>query len=168
MIVARAIKPAAFKSSVFREELLKAANEIKGDALADFKKTTANWKNKPKFSAKVLTGASAGGIQIQVATDDAVYGYVDEGTKPHIIRAKTRKGLRFKVGGSPKTEPDIVGTFPGKPGTDWKRKQTVRHPGTKARNFTKHIAKTTQKELARVTKNALARAARRSGNGINN
>ena len=157
MIVVRAIKPATpFKSSVFREELVKAAEEIRKDALADFKKTTANWQDKPKFSSKILTGASAGGIQIQIATDDAVYRFIDEGTK--VRYATMSKDWKSK------TIPDVVGTFPGKGKKLFVNKKRPR-PGIKARKFTKHIAKTTQKELARVTKNALARAARRSGHG---
>jgi hypothetical protein len=157
MIVIRAIKGAPFKSSVFREEIIKAANEIKDDALADFKKTTANWTHKPKFSSKILTGASAGGVQVQVATDDAIYRYIDEGTK---VRYAT-----MSKDWESKTEPDVVGTFPGKGRRLFINKKRPR-PGIKARKFSKNIAKTTQKELARVTKNALARAARRSGHGI--
>lgn len=170
MIVFRKIKQGKpFQSSVFREELIAAAKEIKKEMIADYKKTYVNWKHKPTFSSKILTGASAGGVQIQVATDDAVYGYVDYGTKPHIIRAKTSRGLRFLgriTKGTPKTQPNVVGTFPGTPGEGWTNKMFVKHLGSKPRNFTKHIAKTAQRELARVTKNALARAARRSGHSV--
>ena len=168
MISARVIKPSKpFQSSIFREEMKKAAETIRKDALADFKKTTANWKHKPKFASKITLGQ--GEITVQVATDDAVYGYVDKGTRPHIIRAKTKRGLLFKGRirkSKPKTIPNVVGSFPGTPGEGWIRKNSVRHPGTKARNFTKHIAKTTKTELQRETKNALARFARRSGHSI--
>ena len=166
MIVARAIKPATpFKSSVFREELLKAAKVIEQDALKDFNKTTANWKHKVVFTGKIeSTGTQS--IKIIISTKDKIWGYVDEGTKPHIIKAKTRRGLLFKAGSKPKTTPDVVGTFPGQTGTDWVNKMQVKHPGTEPRNFTKHIAKTTQSELNREVKNALARAARRSGHSI--
>lgn len=157
MIAARSIKPAKpFQSSVFREEIIKAAKEIEKNALADFKKTVANWQHKPKFSAKILTGAFAGGVQIQAATDDAIYDYIDEGTK--VRYATMSKDWKSK------TEPNVVGTFPGKGKRLFVNKKRPR-PGIKARNFTKHIAKTTKAELARVTKNALARAARRSGHG---
>jgi len=157
MLVLRPIKGKPFQSSIFRKELLKAAKEIKADALADFKKTTANWQHKVKFSSKVDQGGSVGGIRIQIATDDPIYFYIDEGTK---VRYAT-----MSPDWQSKTEPDVVGTFPGKGRRLFVNKKRPR-PGIKARNFTKHIAKTTQKELARVTKNALARAARRSGHGI--
>lgn len=168
MISARVIKPGKpFQSSIFREEMKKAAEAIRKDALADFKKTTATWKHKPKFSSKVMLGQGA--ITVQIETDDAVAKYVDEGTRPHIIRAKTKRGLLFKGRlrrGKPKTIPNVVGSFPSTPGEGWTRKNAVKHPGTKARNFTKHIAKTTKTELQRETKNALARFARRSGHEV--
>jgi len=171
VIAARAIKTSRpFKSEIFRDEMTKAANVIRKDALADFKKTTANWKHKVTFASKVWVGGISKGIEVHVATDDVIYGYVDEGTRPHIIRAKTRNGLRFLgriTRGIPKTQPNVVGTFPGKAGTGWTRKMAVKHPGNKPRNFSKHIAKTTQKELSRETKNALARFTRRTGYEIN-
>lgn len=158
MIVMRAIKPATpFKSSVFREEMLIAAKEIEKQALEDFKRTTATWTDKPKFSVKVDQGASVGGIRIQVATDDAAYNYVDKGTK---VRYATMSKDWVS-----KTEPNVIQAFPGKGKKLFVNKKHPR-PGIKARNFTKIIAKSAKTELARVAKNALARAARRSGHGV--
>lgn len=158
MITIRAIKPAtAFKSSVFREELLAAAKEIEKQAMEDFKRTTATWKHKPKFSAKIDSGASVGGVRIQIATDDPAYNYIDKGTK---VRYATMSN-DWKS----KTEPDVIQSFPGQGRKLFVNKKYPR-PGIKARNFTKIISKTTKAELARVTKNALARAARRCGHGI--
>lgn len=157
MIVARVIKPATpFKSSVFREEILKAAKEIEQDVRKDFEKTTANWKHKVKFKSKVKTVGTQS-VTITVTTDDKIYDYIDRGTK---VRYAT-----MSDDWKSKTEPNIVGTFPGKGRKLFVNKKYPR-PGIKARNFTKHIAKTTQRELARVTKNALARAVRRSGHSI--
>ena len=163
MIVVRVIKPGRpFQSSIFRDEMKKAAETIKKDILTDYKRTYVTWKHKPTFSSKVDVNAQ-NGIRIQVATDNVIYGYVDEGTRPHIIKAKTPRGLLFKTGGQPKTDPNVIQAFPGRSGTDWKNKMQVNHPGTEPRNFTKHIAKTYKPELAREVKNALARFVRRSG-----
>jgi len=144
--------------------MMKAATIIAKDTLNDFKKTTATWRRKPRFASKVTVGN--GEIRIAVGTDDAIYGYVDYGTKPHLIRAKTKYGLRF-LGRTkrpkPKTTPDVVSSEPGEPGEGWTRKDQVHHPGVKARSFSKWIAKIAEKELRRETKNALARFARRSG-----
>ena len=155
MIVTRAVKPGKpFQSSIFRDEMKHAAETIRKDALADFKKTTGNWKHQPKFSSRVIVGSVADGIQIQVGTDDKIWHYLDDGTK-----------VRYAVM-SPdwksKTEPDVVGSFPGRGKRVFINKKRPR-PGIKARNFTKHISKTTMQELQRETKNALARFARRSG-----
>ena len=166
MIAARAIKPSKpFQSSIFRDEMTKAANVIRKDALADFKKTTANWKHKVKFASKVWIGGVSQGIEIQVATDDPVYKYVDEGTKVRYAA--------MSADWKSKTEPNVVGTFPGRgkavfvPSRKRSKHPTGRKmkplPGIVARNFTKHIAATTKKELSRETKNALARFIRRTG-----
>ena len=158
MIAMRSIKPGRpFQSSVFRAETLKAAKKIEKEAKASFEMTVKNWKHKPKFASKTDEGATVGGIRIQVATDDPIYLYVDKGTK--VRYATMSKDWKSK------TEPDVVGTFPGKGRRLFVNKRRPR-PGIKARNFTKHIAKTTKIELDREIKNALARAARRSGHGI--
>lgn len=169
MIVVRAIKPGRpFQSSIFRDEVTRAIQVIEKDALADFHKTTATWNHKPEFESKIQIGQGA--VKMTIGTDDEVYGYVDAGTKPHIIRAKTKRGLRF-LGrtrrSKPKTTPNVVSSVPGQRGEGWTRKDAVKHPGTKARKFSKWIAKTTQKELNREIKNALARFTRRSGYSIN-
>lgn len=89
MIVFRSIKPAKpFKSSIFRDELKTAAAQMEKKILADFEKTTATWEHDVKFKASVEAGAAAGGVGVEVTTKDKVYGYVDEGTRPHIIRPK--------------------------------------------------------------------------------
>ena len=158
VIATRSIKPGTpFKSSIFRDEMKRAAETIRKDALADFKKTTGNWRHKPKFASRVIVGGIAQGIQIQVGTDDKIWHYLDDGTK---VRYAT-----MSADWQSKTEPDVVGSFPGKGKVLFINKKRAR-PGIKARHFTKHISKTVEKELQRETKNALARFARRSGHSI--
>lgn len=158
MIVMRAIKPATpFKSSVFREEMEKTAATIAKDATADFKRTVATWKDKPKFNTVIKTGAAGGGVTITITPDPVTpYLFVDEGTK---VRYAT-----MSPDWKSKTEPNVVQAFPGKGKKLFVSKKHPR-PGIKARNFTKLIAKTYKTELQKETKNALARAARRSGHG---
>lgn len=154
MIVVRAIKTGKpFQSSIFRDEVNTAAKEIQKDMLDDFKRTTKTWKHKPTFSAKVDYGASVGGVRIQVATDDPIYGYVDLGTKPHIIKPR-KKGypLKFQTGGQPKTEPEVILSVPGRVGKNTARAMVVHHPGTKARKFTKVIANSSASRITRFSK----------------
>lgn len=163
MALFRAIKPAhAFKSSIFREEIARDAEAIRKAMLEDFERTVKTWEHKVKFKSGVESGASVGGVRIEVFTTDKVYGYVDEGTKPHAIRPK-RKGypLRFEVGGKPKTEPNVILSTNGERGSATVWAQMVHHPGTKAREFTKTIAKSYSKEFRQRMQNALDRAARR-------
>jgi hypothetical protein len=167
MIQMRAIKPGKpFQSSVFREEALAAAKTAKAGMLADFKKTVATWNDKPTFSSKVDQGAAVGGVRIQIGTDDPVYGFVDEGTKPHIIRPKHGKILAFKGGKyRAKTKPRVIGSTSGGATGKAVFAQVVHHPGTKKREFTKTIANKWKVDFQKEIKNALARAARRSGHG---
>lgn len=164
MIVMRAIKPGKpFQSSVFREEALAAAKTAEKGMLADFKKTVATWNDKPTFSAKVDQGAAVGGVRIQIGTDDPVYGYVDEGTKPHLIKAK-KGALAFRGGKyRAKTRPRVIGSTSGGATGKTVYARAVHHPGTKKREFTKTIANKWKVDFQKEIKNALARAARRSG-----
>lgn len=164
MIIFRAIKPSrAFQSSVFRDEMKKEMESLAKDVQQDFERTTSTWKHRVKFSKKVSAGASAGGISIEVNTKDKIYGYVDEGTKPHVIKAKRGKRLAFSSKFVPKTESNVILSVPGSKGkVDTFRKQ-VHHPGTEARHFSKVIAKSFKPQFKKAIKNALERAARRSG-----
>jgi len=161
MIVVRSFstfKP--LKESVFREESKKALQRLEKNVLDDFRRTTKTWKRQPKFTSKIVVDRAQ--IALFVGTDDKIYGYVDKGTKPHIIRAKTKKGLIFLTGGTPKTTPNVIQAFPSKPGTKWNRKMQVKNPGTKARNFTAIITKTLNKEFQNEMRLAMERFARRS------
>lgn len=175
MIVFKSIKPTPFRSSIFREEVRTAAQAMAQDIEKDFAKTVKTWEHKPEFETEVKVGSAAGsyitgkagitgGAEIAVTTDDEVYGYVDEGTRPHIIKPR-RKGypLRFNVGGRPKTKPRIIGSTAGKKGNREVRARSVHHPGTKAREFTKTIHKKYQKEFRKQMDAAMRRAAKRSG-----
>lgn len=158
MILVRAIKPATpFKSSIFREEITAAAKQTQKDMLDDFQRTTATWKNKPKFETKIEIGAGAGGVRITVTTDSDIYKFVDKGTR--VRYATMSKDWKSK------TTPNEIMSEPGR-GRKLFVNKKIKRPGIKARNFTKIIARTYRKEFSDAVKNALARAARRSGHGI--
>jgi hypothetical protein len=109
-------------------------NALDGAAKAvkiDLSVTTQTWRNRPTFTIE------KDGDSRTVATDDEVYGYVDEGTEPHLIVAKSpNKPLTFGIGGRPKTAPKVIGSRPGARGSTIVRAQVVHHPGTTAREFT--------------------------------
>lgn len=139
----------------WNEEVKRSLKRVEAGVLADYQKTVATWTDKPEFESKIKSTIK--GASLTIWTDDKIYEYVDLGTKPHKIRAKTAKGLVFLVGGEPKTEPDIIISVPGKPGTLWRRKMEVDHPGTKARNFSKIINKSWRKEFQEEMRAAVVR-----------
>ena len=55
--------------------------------------------------------------------------YIEQGTKPHIIKAKNKSYLVFKTGSSGSLK---TGKFTG---WDWVRTKSVNHPGTRAEPY---------------------------------
>ena len=151
MIELRPIIPktmgAKFKSAphAVQKGMKQAADAV----LLDFAKTTATWKHKPRFTVQ------HDGKTYTITTTDEIYGYVDEGTKPHVIVPRHGRVLRFAVGGRAKTTPGRITAGGGSPGKDVVFTPRVNHPGTKARLFTKQIAKMWQRGTAPYIRQAL-------------
>lgn len=101
----------------------------------DYLQTVAGWDNPAEFTI------TEQGDTITVTTDDKVWKMVDEGTRPHVIVAKSGKGLRFNVGGRPKTTPGRLRSGAGSKGSIVVIRPHVNHPGTAPRNFTALIMK---------------------------
>lgn len=100
----------------------------------DFRKTTSSWQHKPAFSVEKRTGERI------VSTNDEIYGYVDEGTRPHVIRPKRGKVLAFAGGAyRAKTSPRVIGSTGGGSSGATVFSRGVQHPGTKAREFEQAI-----------------------------
>lgn len=123
---------------------MEAANRRIADQIRrDYDKTVKTWSKKPKFRIMKVKSAS-GGFMWTVTTDNLIYGYVDLGTKPHDISPKpdnpTGK-LWFKAPYRAKTQPNLLSSGAGGIAANARlyTATTVRHPGTKPRNFTKMI-----------------------------
>lgn len=128
-------------------------NALTGAALgakADFEVTQQTWSGKSKGDFKIKSGPG----ERLIYTDSKIYGYVDKGTRAHIIRAK-RKTLAFKGGYKAKTSPGRIGSTSGGASGGWMFAKAVRHPGTKARNFSKVIAAKWSKELPKIMQRAV-------------
>lgn len=119
-------------------------------ALIDFKVTTQTWKNKPEFE---ITRTANSRI---VSTDNVIYGYVNDGTRAHIIRPRRAKVLRIPQSSTPKTKPGVIGSGAGLRANAFFYSKAVRHPGTKARRFDRAIAKKWQREFANILQRAIA------------
>lgn len=160
-IQAKAIKPKKINLAAMRRELTDELGAIAEDVQTDFDKTTQTWEHKPAWTQTVKTGDRR--AEFAVLTSDEIYGYVDRGTKPHIIRPKRATRLAFGVGGSPKTTPRVIGSTSGSRGAAMIYSLGVQHPGTKPREFEKTLATKWRKLFSPRMKAALARAAAKSG-----
>ena len=85
----------------------------------------ASWDHAVRFAV-----SGSGPDERVIATDDAIFAYQNDGTKPHTILPRQRRALRFQAGG----------------GTVFARR--VRHPGTTAQHWTITIAARMQRRLA--------------------
>lgn len=128
------------------ENTLEAAAK---DVKVDFGVTTQTWKQKPEFTIERKTAERI------VSTQDEIYGYVSEGTRPHVITARGRGGLVFGVPSSPKTHVRAIGSGRGSRGTTIVHARQVHHPGTEAREFEEVIGAKWEKQLPIVMQRAL-------------
>jgi len=130
----RAILPTVVGNPKLLEDKLKRIQKNTSQRIRrDFEKTTRTWVKKPKFTVSVKREVNA--LLVDTGTDDEIYGYVTEGTRPHIIRARNAPRLLFRFPSVAKTQPNVLRSGPGKTGSQWASKLEVHHPGTEARNF---------------------------------
>src|SRR3990172_10716082 len=78
----------------------------------DFQKTVKTWEHQPTFRKEGprLTGA---GLEVLVSTNQEAYTYVTRGTRPHLIRPRRARRLRFQTGFKAKTRPRIISSRAG-------------------------------------------------------
>lgn len=112
--------------------------EIAKKVRVDLQKTTRTWKHRVVFVIKIGVGNDES--QVTVYTDDDIYNYVSGGTKPHWIKPRRAKALRFGVPFKAKTRVGFIGSSNGKRGDTLVFSKGVYHPGSEARDFDKVIA----------------------------
>lgn len=156
MIKVRAITPTgrtAFykKLAGIAPKILKAAGVEAQDLL---KGATNTWANQPKFTIKVDRAAGTA----TVGTTHKVFRYVNDGTKPHIIRPRRKASLRFGSVFAAKSSPNSLTSGIGKRGGTPVFAQFVNHPGAKARNFTTVAAKLMQKRMGQIAEKVIKAA----------
>lgn len=123
-----------------REAALTATLNASDDIQSTGRDTVREWKNKPDFGETVYNGLDRIEVIVKPKGNKKVvkiFGYVDLGTKPHIIMPKIPGTyLKFKTGYSARTQPIAkynVGS--GMSFGSWASKAQVFHPGSKARKF---------------------------------
>jgi hypothetical protein len=142
------------RSLVFNAPKLTRAleNGLEGaakDVQVDLQVTTQTWTTKPVFTIKRRVAGRA------ISTDDEIYGFVNDGTKPHVIAPRGKKVLTFGVGGSAKTAPRVIGSQSGSRGATIVRAKVVHHPGTEAREFDETIGKKWDDHLPVILQRAI-------------
>lgn len=167
-VLFRVIRANSPKWSVLYNELEKSIDtEVKPALVAWFNKVTRNWTHKQVFKAtKSITPS-----QIEIAVyptgpNAKIWGYVSKGTKgPYPIPKpgnKRAKTLRFREGYKARTTTSGGYNGPGKATGKTVFRKHVTHPGIKARNFERHIARWYRPQFRRAMKNAVARGLRKA------
>jgi len=164
VVLFKEIKPSRLRVDVLRLELLNAIRKVGRATRREFEATTKNWKHQVKF--EMLISLKDGPTAL-VETGDEIYGYVDQGTRPHTIRPKKPGGvLAFPSVSVPKTRPGSLKSGRGKRGGPTVFTREVRHPGGKARGFSKQIKKKMLPRFKREMERAMVKAAKKSGHAI--
>ena len=117
----KAIKPQRLRIPEIRLELLNELRRQGKETEADLGKPVATWENKPKFTSEIsLAGGDAMVLTGPTGGDEAVqhFEWVDQGTRPHIIRARRGRRLRFSSKYTAKTRPGWIGSRRGGPSGD--------------------------------------------------
>lgn len=156
MIKLTPIKPKATAQTfrAVRAAAMAATQQAAKALVADYEKTTATWKTDVRWTVTV----SANGVLVR--TDNQIWKFVDQGTRPHEIRAKAGKALRFAQGYTAKTRPGSIIARSGSPSGDDAFARSVQHPGTKARGFTTRLRAKWKEKWPKDMQAAITKAVR--------
>ena len=132
-----------------------------------YQRTVKTWKNKPKFKMTLKRGARTWIMRVGYDPSDGaglIYFWTDHGTDPHPISPKNPGGrLFFRSKFVPKTRSRVIGSRAGfKGGNLVSPKIVKKHPGTKAREFTKTIYNRRKDYFSREMAKAMRRAIRKA------
>lgn len=152
--------------------------EVKPALLDYFERIVKPWDTKVGFRARTRIRRRRIEVSVHPTGPNAkIWGYVTKGTPPHLIRPKRKMKsggraahLSFVWGGpgsyKPHTRPGGRYKGPGKVvGGRLRHFFWVRHPGSKARNFEKHIARWYYPKFRRTMHNMMRRALRAAAKG---
>jgi hypothetical protein len=149
----KGLKPKKLKISQVRLNIL---NELRAEGRIikkELEKTTATWKGaKPTFEIAIgLTGQDAIVLIGPAGNPEGAQKWVwlDEGTRPHVIRAKNAPNLVFQTGFTPKTKVKTFSSSAGSSSPPWRATKQVKHPGIEARQWSKEIVKRRRKPFTR-------------------
>lgn len=172
VVIVKEIKPRRFDEAALRNRIRYRMYKVRDGILKDFEATTEHWEHEVKFKSVTHFTKRLPSPSVEVWTDDEVYGYVNDGTKPHLIFAgfytgkSDAKVLAFPSQFSPKTAPGSLKSGPGSSGGAIMFRPYVQHPGTEARDFTGQIEKKWTPRFKRAMERAMSDARKASGHAI--
>jgi len=113
-------------------------NRTVRDISADLARSTATWNHNVDFNVSITRSGRT--MRTRIGTDDEIFGYVDRGTRPHIITPR-RPGypLRFMSGYKAKTIPGKIWSQPGGAFGNIVRAMVVHHPGFPGRHILRTV-----------------------------
>jgi len=151
----KSIRPKSkLSSKKVRAQLLNALRTEGKVIVAELDKTTRTWKgDKPTF--KFELSFAGGDVTLLIGPGGNTHGaqkwvWLNEGTKPHIIRARNAPLLRFRTTFVPKTKVGVFASGPGRIAPPWRSTFSVNHPGNAAREWSSKIVQRRKKKF-RVT-----------------
>lgn len=158
----KAIQPKGLPTGEeYARAIEKSVQKSAGLVLKDLEATVRTWVHKPVFDVTITQ--ERGDYGVVAGTDDAIWGYVNKGTKKHAIRPKRSKYLHFSSGYKAKTRPNIIGSVEGGAFGNDVFSKGVLHPGFVGRHFDKAIAKRRQITVQQEVRQAIAIVARKQG-----
>lgn len=133
-----------------QRELDKVLDQAVRETQTKFAPTFATWNHKPQMEVDREPAARV------VGTNDKIYEIVSEtGSKPHVIRPRNKKSLRFQTGYRAKTRKGVLGSSTGGASGDVVFSKSVNHPGFEAREFVKAIQEQMDVRMEKLTDEAL-------------
>lgn len=142
------------KGSDYSREIEKRVLKTAALVLRDLESTTRTWEHKPTFDITITR--KGGDFNVSVGTDDKVYGFVDAGTKPHVIEPKRSRYLSFSSGYRAKTRVGIIGSRAGGATGSPVFAKRVKHPGFPGRQFSAKIMKRRQVTMTQEISDGIA------------
>lgn len=140
-------------------------SKVKPALIKSHNLVVADWKNRPEFKTRKYIRADYISMTVYPAGNPKaveIYGYVDQGTEPHLIAPVRAPLLIFKTGYQPKTLARPARTVPGggKATGPTVAAKLVHHPGSEAREFSATIARDLQPGFKDTIENTFRQIAR--------
>lgn len=151
----------ALKTDYYDEAAFVAAAQVvliktERDFKDGFDSTVRGWKHKVRWINRRTVDAQT--ARLIYGTNDKIYGYVNDGTRPHDIEANKKKLLRFRGGYRAKTRRGSLSSGPGGATGGWFSAKKVHHPGTEPREFSKEVVRRTKPKFEGYVKAEFDRA----------